>query len=443
MDFDNQRDVVLLRMMKLPWAEIRKRVRNRLKKMPSEKQCRDVNKRFNKKIGHAPYKYKNCGRKVWKLTKAVEKFLLKTLRAQRCKVICTSTSLQEAAAKEMNVELECSTIRKCLARNGYHWMPRSQKPCFSRADMTLRWAFVKRVLRMTKVELANLMKSMMAMDGVVLATPPENPTERLNFCKIGETHMWRKKDEAAKKELAGKSEYDKQIAKKRQVPMWGGVGPSGFGLVMFHTRRKVNNGEWSKAVREGSLVKALRDACAPRRNGPWTVLCDNESFLDAPASEAAHKRARVEVWHIPPRSPDLNPVEKYWAWVRKQLRAMDLADLQAKPPRPPVTKAGLQARVRALLRTRKAKDVASRIHTRGPWLLCPLPVGLFCRRMCCTLRSLVGVSVACGLFVCRRSVAVGVLLHAGRVLDCCPGTFYGFRKVCVEVDKEEGAASRG
>ena len=59
---------------------------------------------------------------------------------------------------------------------------------------------------------------------------------------------------------------------------------------------------------------------------------------------------------------------------------MDLADLQAK--KDPVTRAQLQARVRALLQTRRAKEVAA-------------------------------------------------------------NTFKSFRKTCVEVDRKEGAASNG
>ena len=64
----------------------------------------------------------------------------------------------------------------------------------------------------------------------------------------------------------------------------------------------------------------------------------------------------MHLWHIPPRSPDFNPVEKFWSWVRKQLRAMDLADLKAK--RPPVQRTALQARVRSLLRAVKAKSMS-------------------------------------------------------------------------------------
>ena len=118
--------------------------------------------------------------------------------------------------------------------------------------------------------------------------------------------------------------------------------------------------EQLKATRR-AYVKALRkeakrDACAPRKYGPWTVICDNESFLEAPAAVKAHARANVELWHIPPRSPDFNPVERFWSWVRRRLRKMDNDDLNAK--RPPIGKHALQARVKALLKTRAAKRAA-------------------------------------------------------------------------------------
>ena len=70
----------------------------------------------------------------------------------------------------------------------------------------------------------------------------------------------------------------------------------------------------------------------------------------------AHAKARVELWHIPARSPDLNPVEKFWGWLRKRLREMDLADLKAK--RRPVQRTALKARVRSVVAPARAKRVA-------------------------------------------------------------------------------------
>ena len=196
----------------------------------------------------------------------------------------------------------------------------------------------------------------MSMDGVVLALPPIDPAARHNFCHVGETHMWRRTSEAAHPDLAGDDLYQKQIPQRRAVPMWGGIGPGGFGLVLFHARKKVDTDEWVRAVDAGRLVAACRHARPDRAAGPWHILCDNERCLRAPASRAAHARARVQLHHIPPRSPDLNPVELFWGWVRKRLQKLDLDDLVAE--RSPVTRRQLTARLRGILQTQRARAVA-------------------------------------------------------------------------------------
>ena len=52
----------------------------------------------------------------------------------------------------------------------------------------------------------------------------------------------------------------------------------------------------------------------------------------------------------------MNPAEKFWAWLRRKLRILDLEDLMHG--RPPATKAKLRARVRAVCESLKAKSVA-------------------------------------------------------------------------------------
>ena len=69
-----------------------------------------------------------------------------------------------------------------------------------------------------------------------------------------------------------------------------------------------------------------------------------------------YKRHNIVLMHIPPRSPDLNPIERFWAWVRQQLRHKDLDDL--KKGRPALGKAAYRLRVRQLLRTKAAQQVA-------------------------------------------------------------------------------------
>ncbi|CAE8615557.1 unnamed protein product [Polarella glacialis] len=115
--------------------------------------------------------------------------------------------------------------------------------------------------------------------------------------------------------------------------------------------------EWAAAVESGKLVSAIKALAPVRPQGPWRVLCDNEAFLRAPRSTEAHKQAKVVLWKIPPRSPDLNPIEKYWAWLRKQLRHKDLEGLEAQ--RPVLGKMAFRARVRAICRTQRSQRVAA------------------------------------------------------------------------------------
>ena len=113
----------------------------------------------------------------------------------------------------------------------------------------------------------------------------------------------------------------------------------------------------TSAVNAGNLRSALVRLSPVRPHGPWHVLCDNESFLQATVSRAAYHKAKITLWQIPAKSPDLNPVEKFWGWLRKRLRALDLKDMVAK--RPPMGKLAHRVLVRAVCRSRKAQRVAA------------------------------------------------------------------------------------
>ena len=113
-----------------------------------------------------------------------------------------------------------------------------------------------------------------------------------------------------------------------------------------------------KALRAGKLKAAIRTLSPVLPAGPWAVLADGEKFLWAADSKAAYAADGITLWRVPPSSPDLNPVEKMWGWLRKQLRRMDLADLKAKRPVP--GRAAYQARIRNVLKTQRAQVVAAK-----------------------------------------------------------------------------------
>jgi transposase len=318
LNFANQRKVVMLRdTKKMTWDEIAAKVRN-LKGMPSTRGVATrVYKEFSARLGRRKFKYAACGRKRTKVTKQVTAYLVKQLKALRTKCVCTSTTLQRLLLKDLGVSLEASTVRRELQRNGYSWLPRKQKRKYSQEDQAARLDFASSVVAMRPSQLRARLA--LAMDGVVLTMPPAGAVDRHNYCTHGDTHMWRKQGEGNAPELAGGDAYGGQVHLSRAIPMWGGVSEGGFAVVTFHPYKKLNGEQWVEAVGSGKLRTAIQSLKPAKEKGPWTVLCDNESFLTAVSSRAAHRAAKVNMWHIPPRSPDLNPVEKFWGWLRKEL----------------------------------------------------------------------------------------------------------------------------
>ena len=98
------------------------------------------------------------------------------------------------------------------------------------------------------------------------------------------------------------------------------------------------------------------------RSGPWTILCDGEAFLRAKVCMKAYRGKHISLWGVPPKSPDLNPVEMIWGWLRKKIRTMDLADLRKKGL--PLGKTAYITRVKNVIKTQKAQAVAKSFAIR-------------------------------------------------------------------------------
>ena len=356
LNFRNQRKVMMYRAQKPPLAfsKIAELVRNMQKKPSTEDVCRRVYDRFNVKNGFVKYNYGNCGRTPWKITKEVAAFIVRQLKKDRRKTVCTSTTLQAALFKDMGVKVGTSAIRKCLRKAGYWWLPRAQKRKYSKEVMKTRRAFVRPFAARSQKVIHD--RITFAMDGVVLTTPPTDPVERANYCFHGVTHMYRKKTEAASPDLAGEDPYAQQVPLARAVPLWGAISARGFSEVCFHKTKKLDTQEWIGYLKGGALTKAVQKLKPSRGRCPWTLLCDGESFLRAKDAKKIYKTKNIQLLQIPAKSPDLNPIESFWGWLRQQLRLRDLQDLRAG--RPALGKTAYKIRVKNLLRSKKAQEVA-------------------------------------------------------------------------------------
>ena len=103
------------------------------------------------------------------------------------------------------------------------------------------------------------------------------------------------------------------------------------------------------------------------RSGPWYVMSDNESFTMAAAGRRGYRKFGILIWKRPRLSPDINPIERFWVYLRSRLRLMDLNDAARK--KPVLGKFAYTARVGTTVRSPVAQEVAKHIG-RGYMITC-------------------------------------------------------------------------
>jgi hypothetical protein len=258
-------------------------------------------------------------------------------------------------ALKKRVKVEVSTVQKALKKHGYKWLPRSKKTKYSDAECKVRKAFADTALKLSEAALRKKLSA--CMDGVVLAVPPAAEARRINFCRTSETHCWRKPSETLDPEIAGYDKYHKQVPLSRAIPLWGAASADGFVPIVWHRKHKMDEDEWVEAIEDGMLKACMQALNPANRTGAWYLLSDNESFLKTTGAYKAYREQGVRLWTIPPRSPDLNPIEKFWGWLRRDLARRDLSDLGAG--KNVLTKTNYLKRVQAILRSHRAQQVAS------------------------------------------------------------------------------------
>ena len=147
LDFKNQRKVVILRDQGKTFVQIASEVKNLQGGRPDRRTCANYYTQFHRRVGRRKSNYKNCGRKPWKLSTGVKKFLVTTLLKQRKQSICTAATLQAELARQKGVIVEVCTIRKYIKKQGYRWLPRGQKRKYTQADMADRLAHAQAIVR--------------------------------------------------------------------------------------------------------------------------------------------------------------------------------------------------------------------------------------------------------------------------------------------------------
>lgn len=87
------------------------------------------------------------------------------------------------------------------------------------------------------------------------------------------------------------------------------------------------NGECMPVVFEGTLNKEIFSAYLEQQLAPTLaaddiVLLDNCTVHSAALVKETLKKCNVNFWFIPKYSPDLNPIELMWAFIKSILRKL-------------------------------------------------------------------------------------------------------------------------
>ena len=87
------------------------------------------------------------------------------------------------------------------------------------------------------------------------------------------------------------------------------------------------------------------------------VLCDNERLLDTKDARQPYWANQAVLEHIPASPLGLNPVDKFWGWLRQRLLEQDLEDLNKRRDVP--GKQQYKNRVLQICNSKAAKTVAN------------------------------------------------------------------------------------
>ncbi len=75
------------------------------------------------------------------------------------------------------------------------------------------------------------------------------------------------------------------------------------------------------------VVAWVKKELLPRLKAGQTVIWDNASFHKSPRLKELIEGAGCELLFLPPYSPDLNPIEQFWSWLKAWIRRLNLPHL--------------------------------------------------------------------------------------------------------------------
>ena len=242
-----------------------------------------------------------------KLSAREERLIIKTLLRLRKEVASfTGKKIQE----ETGLTHVCpKTIQRVLHKNGYHYLHSRKKGLLTPKDKVrrLKWA---KSMRHHDTDFWTR-EIAFYLDGVGFA----HKTNPYGEARSTSTMSWRKRSEGLEMTTKGK----KEGSGGKMANFFVGIAACGKGVVLCKQYTWKLNGENFAGFVERNFPEAFQKAGHDIDGGMF--LQDGDPRQNCRLAVEKFDFLGCNVFHIPAKSPDLNPIENIFGLIRKQLRA--------------------------------------------------------------------------------------------------------------------------
>ena len=225
----------------------------------------------------------------------------------------TFTSRQLQIACGLENSMSNSTFRRALKSLGYQWRNTRRKGKLLKKDLVKRVEFCNKMNRL-KINTQEFWCNNIALyvDGVGFEYK-SNPYEHAK--ELG-SREWRMKSEGLDFNCTAKGAKEGKKMSKFMVGMSYGKGV----ILCVPLKRRMCGEYFAQIVRDEILPALHRSGKASKR-----ILQDGDPSQNSKKSLKELYRQNIRLFSIPPRSPDLNPIENLFNQVRMKIKSDSLS----------------------------------------------------------------------------------------------------------------------
>ena len=205
-------------------------------------------------------------------------------------------------------DVNIRTVQRVLNRNGFYFLQARKKGLMRNSDLRKRLQFARKIKRKGD---PNFWKAdiMFYFDGAAFAHKT-NPMEQ---ARAPRGRIWRKKSEGLAFGCTAKGQ--KTGTGGKVVRIFASIS-YGKGVVLAKAYKKLSGPKFANFVKK-RFPKIIRKCQDGKKK---QFLQDGDPSQNSGAATEAFAQLGMQVFTIPPRSPDLNPIENIFKILNEELR---------------------------------------------------------------------------------------------------------------------------